>query len=560
MSANSNSNINSANSDVNVNKNVKIRVEWSRRQSRQAMMMVLMLLLAMFVLVPMEHNFKALPSLMSMSLLTNTRNETQQQQQQQQQQQVVVVDVNNTLVTTTTATATSTSTSTTQGLFWPWNNTNSNSRTVYVSASVKERITDFFQEIQRSKNLDYATDEIAWIQEYLFWHNEMRLKFPQADIFNDPNAPEVAISYQYRSRGGFTDRFKDIGHLMQQCHQTQRVLFLVWYQAPRALEEFLVPNLFNWSLPYQMQLTNSEKLQAFGDANKKLKLLENGKPSLGNFLHPFPVIWHSFFRPSGRVQTLIDEAMSVHQLRTNQFDAVHLRLGHPAFVRQAAFTEENKHSDKFGYAFYKDDKSVQAMDSASHAVECAQWLATTSTQYVDSNSNSNSTTFPLYFYADSPALIQTVVNSSSFYQRYTYTNSLDSEELSTSYYLSDAIRTALNRLTNTTRNYPNRIEGRTNASISHLARKVYGGIDHDEDDEDDEDLDAFCDTFVDLYIGAQARCISIGVGRFAYAAAKISGTTCLTRHFRSSKKVAAKWGMTGVMQRVPKCPIPAHRD
>jgi hypothetical protein len=41
---------------------------------------------------------------------------------------------------------------------------------------------------------------------------------------------------------------------------------------------------------------------------------------------------------------------------------------------------------------------------------------------------------------------------------------------------------------------------------------------------------AYRATFVDLYLAVAARCVTFGVGNFAYLATKISGTTCRIRH------------------------------
>ena len=42
--------------------------------------------------------------------------------------------------------------------------------------------------------------------------------------------------------------------------------------------------------------------------------------------------------------------------------------------------------------------------------------------------------------------------------------------------------------------------------------------------------EAYYATFVDLYLGMNARCISYGIGYYALFAAKISGTKCLIRY------------------------------
>ena len=95
-----------------------------------------------------------------------------------------------------------------------------------------------------------------------------------------------------------------------------------------------------------------------------------------------------------------------------------------------------------------------------------------------------------------------------------------------------------------------------------LAEKVIAGrrtaehVVHINSQATDSSLDAFASTFVDLYIASHAQCIAMGVGRFAYLAAKLSGTACQVRYETSTLPVvSSRWGMTHMIQETPPCPI-----
>jgi hypothetical protein len=135
-------------------------------------------------------------------------------------------------------------------------------------------------------------------------------------------------------------------------------------------------------------------------------------------------------------------------------------------------------------------------------------------------------------------------------------------------------RLALARQGNATRGY--HIIGRTDIDIAHLERRRQV-IDDNKTTTTTTTTDSsslsssfFFDahhinTFVDLYIASTARCISMGLGRFAYLAAKISSSSlddddlCWTRHIANGVVgigVIRQWGMGQIMYKeVPKCPV-----
>jgi hypothetical protein len=90
-----------------------------------------------------------------------------------------------------------------------------------------------------------------------------------------------------------------------------------------------------------------------------------------------------------------------------------------------------------------------------------------------------------------------------------------------------------------------RIVGRFNSLVAHL-----------ENRNEETPFDAFVSTFVDIYIASKARCLSLGVGNYAYLSTKIkSGDVCCVRHQNIAGKVARKWGMLQSISEIPTCAV-----
>jgi hypothetical protein len=383
-----------------------------------------------------------------------------------------------------------------------------------------------------NNNNDDDEEEIQWIQDYLYWHADMRRKYPDTQLLDHPQAPKLAIMYMDPAvhQGGLTDRMKGIGHLLKRCHKEGRVLLLKWYDAPLSLEAFLVPHLFNWTLPSpHPNITTPERLRASfeksnnnnnnnnntEDDSARRVILYRFTNQLGNYLHPYGIIWHAYFQLSTVVQQAFDEALATLGVVPGKYDAIHLRLGHPAYRNKKSY---NAQVDKDrGYSF-KGINRVRAISTAIHAIDCSKWSVN------ESFADAKDTTLPVYFYSDSTDLVKTVIAPSSIKPG------------------TKEQEAALSKLSNTT--FQSNIVGRTTGPVVHL-----------ENRNNETSLEAYANTFVDLYLAIHARCLTIGVGRFAYMAAKISGTTCWTRHQTPSREVSSQWGMTRMIQEVPECPI-----
>jgi hypothetical protein len=365
--------------------------------------------------------------------------------------------------------------------------------------------------------------EFGWIRDYTSWHSEMRQKFQGPQLLEHPDAPNVLIVFvDHLTTGGLHDRFQKIGPLLYHCHISRRILLLKWY-APMPLENFLVPNLFNWTVPDHRNVSTSGRLKEFygifdkRDTTSKIVRSEKfhqkfHKKNLRPIPAPAGVIWYVCFKPSPRVQAELDETYSRLGLVPGRYNAIHLRVRHPAHTNSVKPVT----ADKNGLNFTGDDKR-KAMESAIHAIHCSNWLISsirTESAEIDME--------PSYFYSDSEDLVQNVIHNPS------------GENFS-------SLEVTMHNLSS-----HSRIVGRTvEYPIAHIISR--GHL-----------VESYTSGFVDLLIAASARCVTLGVGRFAYLAALISGTECWTLHEVADQEVRLRWGMRGMLEAIGECPVPPN--
>ena len=334
-----------------------------------------------------------------------------------------------------------------------------------------------------------------------------------------------------------------------------RLLLLKWYDRPTSLEEFLVPNLFNWTVPEHPSFTNPDQLRKrhpkfqIPRTDRQLHIVNNrsskvwlvpGSKEFDKFSKNYPLIWYSFFQPSSKLQVSLDETYSQLNLRPGQYDAVHCRVRHPAHTNSLRRGE----ADLNGLVFEGDTKR-NAIITAVHAIQCSNWIAgqhlvPSSSSYSNNNTNhhfddkddDNITTTtiirePVYFYSDSDDLVREIIT------------------------LQNGISNTTTTTTTTTTTHDEmmisdiggrQIVGRINATSAHI-------------DQPNQTLDSYMNSFIDLYVAMNARCISVGVGNFAYFASKISNIECLTVHEIPDVKVATRWG-SNAYKTIESCPIP----
>jgi hypothetical protein len=294
------------------------------------------------------------------------------------------------------------------------------------------------------------------------------------------------------------------------------------------LERFLEPNLIDWRLPNLSNATlrfkHYQKIESetssfsYADAvrranteYKKEKILITshlghfykdeyrlmdelkrlGETDMLHHTHSFGMIFHSLFQPVPSLQQQLRRIQSNLGLIPKQYSAVHCRVRHPSnfrdFNHSAKMGEGLYFPDKSGLAFHGEGKEM-AVSIAIHAIDC--------TPRVVASGKTSSHEPIIYFYADEEELVQYMTN-----------------DIAQKSPLDEAASKA--------------VEG-----IRLVARPLDDQTLHiDKQDGKTHDAKAYFGTFLDLYLAADARCISYGIGNFGYLASKIAGPTgCHVRH------------------------------
>jgi len=382
--------------------------------------------------------------------------------------------------------------------------------------AIPNQIDRYFDE------LPHNVSDTQWIRDYFHWHRGVREEFVDVQLFEDPRGPNMTILYldPRDQGGGLTDRMKSLGHVLKRAHEQRRLLLFKWYDSPLNLESFLVPSLLNFTVPSHPSTETPELLRAaYEELGQGRIILCKFVNQLGNYHYPYGVIWNALFKPSAQVQAAIDHTKSALGLVSGKYDAVHCRIGHPAFRGKSKYDNEmDRKRDQEGGFKFEGVNRVSTMKVALHGIQCVRWAAEAHNFTQQLNRST------IYFYADSADLVKAVVAPESW-------NARGDEQLSLVQELKNV-------------GSENKVVGRKNAAITHIQNR-----------NKETPISAFRSTFVDLYIAAGARCIAMGVGRFAYMAAKISGTACWTRHQTPPSSVAGQWGMTLMSREVPTCPI-----
>jgi len=380
--------------------------------------------------------------------------------------------------------------------------------------------------------LSEPTSETEWIREYVLWHHEIRLQFPDTQLFDHPDAPPLMIAwYRQNHLGGLTDRSKCLGDLLKQAKEAKRLLLLKWFQAPLDLEAFLEPRFLNFTLPHHPTTANYSILgDTYGSSNRKkhkkgqrIILTRLNQDCDVFYRSPFHVVWHILFQPTPAVQKAIDTTMTSLNLIPEKFDAVHCRVTHPAFLGKTSYRSKSLQDvDSQGAFHFEGEVRTKAVEAAIHGIHCANWVATNTTVIPTDESKEKGS---IYFFSDSHDLVRFMVK--------------DPKEASSQD--SDAALV----LNVTSIQSQVRIVGRSEAQVAHLLNS-----------NEDTPLDAFISAFVDIYVASQARCLSLGVGNYAYLSAKIkSGPVCWVRHQSISDDLAKRWGMVESASEIPNCSV-----
>ena len=390
-----------------------------------------------------------------------------------------------------------------------------------------------------------------WIQEYISWHRKMRLEFPGKSIITDPRAPPVLVRICLGLCGGLHDRIGQLPLDLYMANQTGRILLIKWIK-PQPLEEFLVPpsDGIDWVFPNGVRGWGSKGCGTLNDCAKQVRsqpqipgniadtrleagsfeslidsniellngkmknvkavtfqilghlsedVLEKKLRSLGetDMIHTtstFGNLFHTFFRPHPNVQKEVDAIQAQFDLIPGEYTIAHCRVRHPkAYSKGERFNDHFvSNADKLGLPFEGRFRDL-AMNVASRAISCAATLPGVANH-------------PIYFMADESELVHYVtrdlVNSTFTALHSDWFADPKSSNATAKYIMSKY------RVVARDQNFKN---AHIDKNKGRPPEEYYG-------------------TFVDLYIGIQARCVSFGIGNYAMFATKISGTTCKIRY------------------------------
>lgn len=390
-----------------------------------------------------------------------------------------------------------------------------------------------FENLQKNalnKDIDTTADTSAplpdWITQYIKYHNEIRAQFPGKELFTNPDAPSLLIRVCLGLCGGLHDRLGQLPLDLSIANETGRIFLIQWHK-PHPLEEYLLPNDFDWTVPEGVGFddmhaarahtyldfepgSSTEELDTlihhmiYGDLSKikilNTKLLGDQKGELlssrlkkaqetdmiDDTLTFGRVFW-SFFQIHPNIQNLINEQKQILNLSSNHYVAVHCRTRHP---KGWSKDKPSPRAEVEGFPADKSDivfegyEKAHTVSVATHAIQCVRKLQ--NDHPPQSNGDEKE---PIYLMTDTFKVTNhmTLSPESPFYDpsKKTDAHLIARDDSIPSFHID-------------------RKKGRT-------IEEHYG-------------------TFLDLFLMVEARCITFGIGNFGRFAAKISGTKCLNQH------------------------------
>ena len=396
-----------------------------------------------------------------------------------------------------------------------------------------------------------------WIRDYFAWHRSMMVRYPGRKLFDDPSAPNVLIRVCLGLCGGLHDRLGQLAWDLYLANQTKRVLLMKW-DRPKALENFLVPNELNWTLPIEDGFRDMHEVRAhkelfedflddhpekeFWDKSldfslkrattgefRDIKVLRHrllghldeeqlearltalGETDMMHWTPSYGHLFHAMFKPSLGVQRELRAVSQELKLQPGRYSAVHCRVRHPKATPANVYIKgkSNAHpADKTGLPWYGENKDF-AVEIATKAINCARTLFPNKKE-------------PLYFFADSNDLVR---------------------------YMAHELQDPLFLQGNMTVLRQNKVDRRAMRAVKpvHIVAREMSEENAHIDRQKGRPPEAYFATFVDLYLAINSRCVTYGIGYYALFATKISGTQCKLIYQEEA------WGGKEGSKRAPTC-------
>lgn len=421
-----------------------------------------------------------------------------------------------------------------------------------------------------------------WIVRYVHWHRGVRKRYPGMSLLEHPDAPSVLIRTCFGVCGGLNDRLGQLPWDLHLANQTGRVLLVHWHR-PAPLEHWFHPHVIDWRVPVDMpdmfpvghggravvqahmfrarnrvpnlfdgttkpdkpdesfftdNLDPALERARAPDAPKVLRhrmlghlheyLLEERLRALGetDMIHTtktFGRIFELFFQPSRRVEA---KFRALRLPENHDYTAVHCRVRHPKIGRPGG----NAKADQRGLPWKGDDR-IEAIRTANHAIQCAARQQ----QQRQPQRDEDPITTTIYLLADSADLVDYYVHALSENATFRQQQQQAASTSTSSSHAEERLAATL-------------------ADTGHSGLRFVAQPDVHETETFHLDLqkghavESYDGTFVDFAALTRARCLVLGVGNFAWLAAKISQTPCVRLHQPEA------WGSVArKLERVPSC-------
>lgn len=196
------------------------------------------------------------------------------------------------------------------------------------------------------------------VSDYFSWHAREKNQL-NATNWRDSSKFLILVCQKGSRCGGLSDRLKPLPLLILVAYQTKRLLLFHW-EKPAKLEEYLMPNRLNWSVPEYMvdHISLGQERRGYKSFMKLRKgnvkapivniVLQDFRGGLPEYeeitaamhnvteegvnIDTYRNVYHDVFRyvfkPSPPVQKLIDEQMDKHGLRPGEYAVSHLRANY----------------------------------------------------------------------------------------------------------------------------------------------------------------------------------------------------------------------------------------
>jgi len=420
-----------------------------------------------------------------------------------------------------------------------------------------------------------------WVRKYVEWHVEMRRRFPGRALLDHPDAPKLLIRTCLGLCGGLNDRIGQLPWDLYLANRTNRLLLLHWHR-PLPLENFLLPNVLDWSVPREIKgffvppppgATSVKEVDNYAQqeqdqyltrvvSRNDMKLVRNITDLFEGYPSDAPNL--EFWK------TQLDEAIRRATTSTGKFQKEkllrHRLLGHIGEryledrLRTLGEIDMIHRTPTFGNIFrlfFRPSPALQAeVDDVYRELDVVPGKYTAAHCRVrhpkatplNVNVRGKDDRFP----ADRTGLPwtgeakATAIRTATRALQCAKTLSQSPEEPIYFYAdSSDLVQHVTNSTSTTERRrfVANSTDNSRGLAVLQIAHIVSRNVSKQEtvhiDRQKGRDVQAYLPTFVDLIMAINARCVTYGVGYYAVLATKISGTTCTLQYQKEA------WGSIG---------------